>query len=480
MLFAESLWLAALGGGLGIGIGVLATRLLPRLEVAGLPRSGEIGVDASTLAFALLLSVSSTLVFGLAPAWRTARPDLHKEAHAGRATLDPSRLRVNHLLVVGQLAVSLVLLAGAGLLGASLARLQGLEPGFEATNALTFSVTAPGSRYERPLGTDRLFRALEDRVRQLPGVEGAGVVWPLPLSGRVWSNHYAAGAVRDAERAYAEYRMATPAYFEAARIPLVEGRLFRADDRPNVVVVNRKVAERAWPGEAAVGRTLQARPWGPPDEVFEVVGVVEDVRNADLREPPSETLYFDSRGWSWTDWEVSYVVRAATDPMALVSAIRRELAGLDPEIPLAEVRLLSDLVDGQLSPNRFALALLGVFAASAGALALVGLYGLVSYTVSRRGREVGIRVALGASRRQIASLVLGQAGGLAASGVALGLLAAFGLTRLLGALLFGVSPLEPTVLVAAAAGLGIAALAAALAPARRAASVDPVEALKAE
>jgi putative ABC transport system permease protein len=185
MLFAESLWLATLGGVLGTGVGILATRLLARLEVAGLPRSGEISVDASTLGFALLLSVSSTLLFGLAPAWRTARRGRQLEVHVGRATLDPSRLRANHVLVVGQLAVSLVLLAGAGLLGASLARLQDVEPGFEAGRALTFWVTAPGGRYARPLGTDRLFRALEDRVRALPGVEAAGVVWPLPLSGRV-------------------------------------------------------------------------------------------------------------------------------------------------------------------------------------------------------------------------------------------------------------------------------------------------------
>ena len=480
LLLAECLLLAGFGGGLGVVLGVAATRLLAHLSVFGMPRASEVAVDGPTLAFALAASLASTLLFGLAPAMRAARRDLASEMRGGRVTADPPRLRANHVLVVGQLAVSLVLLVGAGLLMASLARLQRVEPGFEHRGMLTFSVSAPGTRYERPLGTDRFFRALEDRVRRLPGVQQAGVVWPLPLSGRVWSNNYAAGVVRDAERAYAEYRLATPAYFETVGIRLVEGRLFRDDDRPGVVVVNRKVAERAWPGERAVGRTLRALPWGPPEETFEVVGVVEDVRNAGLREAPAETLYFDSRGWSWTDWEVSFVVRAAVPPESLVPAIRAELERLDAEVPLAEVRALSSLVDEQLAPNRFAVLLLGVFAAAAGGLALVGLYGVVSYSVSLRTREVGIRVALGAGRASIMALILGQGARLATAGVLLGLSAALGLTRLLGSLLFGVSPLEPGVLLGVAVGLGLAALAAALVPARRAASVDPVLTLRAE
>jgi putative ABC transport system permease protein len=479
-LLAESLWLAGLGGAVGVALGWAGTRLLAWLPVDGLPRAGEVAMDAGTLVFALAVSLASTLLFGLAPAWRTARRDLTSELIGGRTTAGPSRLRTNHLLVVGQLAVSLVLLVGAGLLTSSLARLQEVEPGFDHRDVLTFSVSAPGTRYERPLGTDRFFRALEDRVRQLPGVEAAGVVWPLPLSGRVWSNQYSAGAVPGTERAYAEYRLATAAYFEAVGIPLREGRLFRADDRPGVVVVSRRLAERSWPGQSAVGRTLRAQPWGPPEETFEVVGVVDDVRNAGLREPPAETLYFDSRGWSWTDWEVSFVVRAAASAASLLPAIQRELERLDPEVPLAEVRLLSQLVDSQLATNRFALLLLAVFAASAGGLALVGLYGVVAYSVSRRVREVGIRVALGAARGSILTLVLGQGARLAMAGVVLGLAAALALTRLLGGLLYGVSPFEPLVLLAVAGGLGLAALAATLGPACRAASVDPATTLRAE
>jgi predicted permease len=480
LLLAESLLLAALGGALGVGLGMAATRLLSRLPADGMPRASEAGVDATTLAFALAATLGSTLLFGLAPAFRATRRDPAEEIRGGRSTLGPGRLRANNLLVVGQVAVSLVLLVGAGLLTLSLARLQQVDPGFEHQEVLTFSISAPGTRYERPLGTDRFFRALEERVRLLPGVQGVGIVWPLPLSGRVWSNNYSAGAVGAAERAYAEYRLATPAYFDTLAIRLREGRLFRADDRPGVVIVNRELAERAWPGERAVGRTLRALPWGPPEEAFEIVGVVENVRNAGLREAPVETLYFDSRRWSWTDWEVSYVVRASVAPSSLLPAIREQLARLDPEVPLAEEGALSDLVDAQLASNRFALALLAVFATAASGLALVGLYGVVSYSVSRRRREVGIRVALGAGRTRIMSLILGQGARLAITGLALGLTATLGLTRFLGALLFGVSPLEPPVLLAGAGGLGLAALVAAFGPARRAASVDPATTLRAE
>ena len=479
-LFAESAWLAALGGGLGVALGLLATRLLSRLPISGLPRAGEVSLDASALAFALAASLVSTLLFGLAPAWRAARRDPAGELQGGRATADASRLRANQALVVGQLAVSLVLLVGAGLLVSSLVKLHRVDPGFDPKGALTFSVSAPGTRYERPHGTDRFFRALEERVRQLPGVRAVGIVWPLPLSRRVWSNLYSAGVVAEAERAYAEYRLATEGYFDTAGIRLLEGRLFQPGDRAGVVVVSRKLAERAWPGGPAVGQKLRALPWGPPEEVFEVVGVVEDVRNASLRERAAETLYFDSRGWSWTDWEVSYVVRGSVPPETLVPAVRAELARLDAEVPLAEVRPLSELVDDQLASHRFALVLLGVFAGAAVSLALAGLYGVVSYSVSRRRREVGIRVALGAGRGRILALVLGQGARLAAAGVAIGLVAASALTRLLGGLLYEVTPFEPRVVIGVAAGLALLAVGAAVGPARRAACVDPATTLRAE
>ena len=437
-------------------------------------------MNATTLGFALACCLGSILLFGLVPALRASRRDPAAEMLGGRASASPGSLRASNVLVAGQLAVSLVLLVGAGLLAASLVRLQGVDPGFDPRGTLTFSVSAPGTRYERPLGTDRFFRALEERVRHLPGVQQAGVVWPLPLSGRVWSSTYAAGAVSDAEHAYAEYRLATPAYFETAGIPLREGRLFRPEDRPGVVIVNRRLADRAWPGGSAIGRLLRASPWGPPEEDFEVVGVVEDVRNAGLREAPAETAYFDSRGWSWTDWEVSFLVRASVPPASLVPAIREQLRSLDPEVPLAEVRPLSALVNAQLAPNRFAALLLGIFAAAAGGLALVGLYGVVSYSVSRRAREMGIRLAVGAERRDIVALVLGQGARLVAAGVVLGLAATYGLTRVLGSLLFGVSPLEPAVLAGVASGLSLVALAAGLVPARRAASQDPLITLRSE
>ena len=479
LFLAESLLLALGGGGLGIMLGTAGTSLLQRLPVAGLPRVEEVAVDGTVLAFAVLAALTSTVLFGLAPALRAARFDLGGEMRAGRITGERGGLSANSVLVVGQLAISLVLLVGAGLLITSLKRLEAVEPGLDPDGILTFSVSAPGTRYERPLGTDRFFRALEDRIRALPGVAAAGVVWPLPLSGRVWSSTYVGGAVREVERAYAEYKLATPAYFDTIGIRLRDGRRFGSRDPRNVIVVSRKVADRCWPGQRAIGRELRASPWGP-EESFTIVGVVDDARNAGLREPPSATLYFDSRGWSWTDWEVSFVVRAPVEPAALLPAIRRELASLDAEIPLAEAGLLSAFVDRQLAPNRFALALLGVFAGAAVLLALVGLYAVIAYAVGRRMRELGIRVALGAERPRIFALVLRHGVRLAALGVALGSAAALVASRLLGSLLFGVSPLDPAVFAAAAATVALAAVLAALQPACRAVRVDPATVLRSD
>jgi len=480
LLLCESLLLALLGGALGVALADGGLALFHALRPAGLPRGASVRLDGDSLAFALALSLGCTLLCGLWPALLAVRRDVTGDLHSGRSTLDPRRRRASAALVVSQVAVSLVLLVGGSLLATSLARLTAVAPGFASEGALTFSVSLPGTRYQRPLGTDRFLRSLEDAIRTLPGVRGVGSVWPLPLSGLNWGGSVEARGGSEWKEPAADYRLATPALFEALGTPLVAGRSFASEDPRQVVVVSRALAERAWPGESAVGRVLRANPWGGSPAEFSVVGVVGDVRFRSLRQPPKETVYFDSRGWSWTDWETSLVVRASGDPRRLVEPIRAEIARLDPQVPMAEVRTLGEYVADDVATPRFALALLGAAALVSLVMSVVGLYGVVAYGVGRRAREIGIRMALGASREQIVAMVLGQGARLAAAGVALGCGLSFLGTRVLEGLLFGVSASDPWLVAVVAGGLLATALLACAVPARNAAGLDPVRTLRAD
>jgi predicted permease len=383
-------------------------------------------------------------------------------------------------LVVLQLSLSLILCIGAALLGTSLKSLAEVHPGFDPGGVVTFSISLPGTKYPWPQGTDRVLRELENGIESLPGVRSAGVVWPLPLSQRVWSNVYVGGGIHETDRAYAEYRLATEGFFETMNIPLLEGRTFSLAEPRHVAIVSRALAERAFPGRTAVGRTLQATPWGGGLERFEVIGVVADVRYADLREPPQETIYFDSRGWSWSDWEVDYVVRAGADPESLVPALRAELARLDPSVPLARPRPMSDYVSDHLAQNRFALSLVGLFAVVAGVLAVVGLYGVVSYSVNQSRREIGIRMALGCGRIGVLTWIYRRGATLVGLGIALGLAGSIAMGRFVAALLFGVTPTDAATLSAVALGLALVGSLACYLPARRATRLDPMSVLRAD
>ncbi len=481
LLFTEAILLGATGGAAGIAVALGATRILESFRPENLPRLDPISLHPPVLAFAIAVTVGATLLFGLAPALTAAsRSSAAEMLSASRSTGNRGHVFLTRALVVLQLSLSLVLCTGAALLGTSLKSLAEVHPGFDADGVLAFSVSAPGTKYERPAGTDRFFRELEARIESLPGVQSAGVVWPLPLSRRVWSNIYAGGGIYETDRAYAEYRLATEGFFETMRIPLLEGRDFSSAEDLHVVVVSRALADRAFPGESAVGRTLRSTPWGGGLESFEVIGVVADVRYADLREPPQETIYFDSRGWSWNDWEVDFVVRTKGDPDTLVPSLRAELARLDPTVPLARPRAMSAYVADHLAQNRFALSLVGLFALVAGALAVVGLYGIVSNSVSESRREIGIRMALGCDRRGILGFVYRRGAILVGLGILLGVPSSLGLARFVAALLFGIAPTDAVTLGAVAAGLGIVGSLACYLPARRATRLDPIAVLRAE
>jgi predicted permease len=375
--------------------------------------------------------------------------------------------------------MSLVLLTGAGLLTRSLIRMRAVQPGFETADRMTFSVSIPGARYPWPgPDADRFYRAVEAGTEDLPGVLDAGVVWPLPFSGSSWSGDVRAAA--DEARRTADYVLATEGYFSVMGIRMVAGRLWAEGDDRHVVAVSETLASTLWPDGAAVGRRVELDPWGRGLEPFEVVGVVADVRTRDLRVDPPPVAYFDTRSWSWVDWEVDVVARTVAPAGSVLPEIRGMVADLDPEVPVAEVATVEDYLARGSAGLRFALLLVGIFGGVALVLAAVGLYGTLAHLVGLQQREIGIRMALGSKRRQVVGLVLDRGLRLVAAGVALGLVGAFLLSGLLEAYLFGVQPGDPVTMIGVAAGLAGVGLLAALGPARRAGRVDPMTILRAE
>jgi predicted permease len=479
LLLAESFMLAVGGTVLGLGLGRAGSRFLQwvNLGSAGPP---DFSSDGTVLAFAAGVCVLCILLFGLVPALGASRGAGNRPLAAVRGGAGIARQRLNRTLVVAQIALSIVLLTGAGLLTASLVALHKIQPGFDYHGLLTFTVSLPGTRYERPLETDAFLQRLEERIETLPGVASVGVIWPMPLTGRSWSSVYMAGRVDEGARAYAGYRVGTPSMFETLGIRPLDGATFGSRDPLEVVVVSKSVAERAWPGQRAVGKTLTADPWGGGFRSFEVIGVVDDVKFGDLRLPAEETLYFDSKGWSWTDWEMNVAVRTEGSPESLIPAIRAELLTLDPEIPIADAQSMDSYVTQLMGTNRLALFLLGCFAGVALVLAGIGLYGVMSYTVNQRQRELGIRLALGSERRDILALVLGHGLVLTVAGVALGLVGAVLLTRFLENLLVETTATDPATFVAVTFLLLTTGLTACYVPARRATRVNVAHVLRPE
>lgn len=480
MLLLEAAVLSAAGALLGLLLGWGSLRVLQTVMPPDLPRAGAVGLDAFVLLFAGALGVGTALIFGLAPSLKATRTDPTRELHGGRATSGPGRQWASGALISVQIALSLVLLLGLGLLGRSLERIYEEPLGFRRDRLLTFTVSLPGARYERPLGTDRFLGRLEAAIEAVPGARGAASIWPLPFSRKRWSGNYEGGIVDADRKGTADYRLVTPHLFKTIEAPLVEGRSFEPSDSRHTVVVSRSVAERAFPNESALGRRLRATPWGRTAEEFEIVGVVDDQRHRSRREAPTDALYFDSRGWSWTDWEIGMVVRAEGEPLTLVEPIRRELARLDPEVPMADIQPMDDLVARDVATQSFALSLLTAFAVIALVLALIGVYGVVSWNVAQRTREIGIRLALGADERRIIAGVVRRGAKAAALGAVIGLAGSAATARGLASLLYGVSPYDPAVFLGGLLVLYTTALVAAYVPARRAAAVDAARTLRAE
>jgi predicted permease len=479
-LMCESLLLAAAGGGLGILLGAAGAVLLPRLAPPDLPRLGEVSIDARVLTFVLAISAGCTLLFGLAPAVQAARRGARAGLMRARTTADRTTRGMRHVLVIGQIAASLALLVCAGLFVATLGRLQQVSTGFDESNVLTFAVSVPGKRYGWPVETDRFYQRLSERIEALPGVESSAVIWPVPLSGKRWDGPFRGGDLEKDNNVTVRYELANAGFFETLRIPLLQGITFGAADPKRGVIVSQSLAERAWPGRSPIGQRLRASPWGRDTVQFEVIGVAGDVRYESLRREPTEVIYFDSRGYVWTDWEVNFVVRAASDFALLAATIRRELAALDAEIPVADVKPLSAYVEAELASIRFARTLFVLFAGIAAFLAAIGLYGVVAYSVRRRQREFGIRMTLGSGAGDVVRMVVREGVLLTLAGAAFGVMLAVWGTDLLSSLLFGVSQGDPLVYGVAAAGLLLVGVLASLVPAVRATRVDPASVLRAD
>ena len=483
-ILCETVLLALSGGGLGLIVARAGVEQIARRYADLLPRAGEIALDGRVLAFTFAVSVLAGLAAGILPAWRLTKSDLNQALRQGlgRTDADSGGGRARAALLIAQVASSLVLLVGAGLMIRTLSALRSVDPGFDPRQVVTMSIELPGAKY--PRGAQRaFFENVLERVRAIPGVESAGAVTTLPVSDGGSMQPVAIEgrpALALSEQPEVAVRLITPQYLRTLRLPLRRGRDIDARDgadQPAVVLVSESMAERFWPGEDAIGKRLVLSFF--PGTVRTVVGVVGDVKQYDVSSvEPDPTLYAPHA--QIPEPYMALAVRRSSGADALVNPILNAIRQVDSEQPVLDVAGMEDLVERSLSHRRFSMILLTIFAGLALVLATIGVYSVLSYAVGRRVQEIGIRMALGARRRDVLRMVMGEGLRLTVAGLAVGACAAIGLSRLLRGLLFGVRPTDPLTFAAVSLLLGGVALLACFVPARRAARVDPMVALRNE
>jgi len=478
-LLTESVILALAGGGLGVLLAWWGVDAFVAANPENIPRLREITLDNRALAFTFIISLLTGLLFGLAPAFQASRIALNEFLKEGGRTSAGSGLgRLRRLLIVSEIAIALALLAGAGLLMKSFVRLQQVNLGFDPDHVLTLQLTLPRTKYPEARQQADFYQRLLERVRNLPGVRSAGISSsiPFPRGGSPHSAFFPEGRQLSPEKSVGgNYRLVSPQYFRAMGIPLLKGRDFTNEDNEGgqpVVVISEETARQLWPGEEPLGKRLQ---WGASRQWYAVVGVAGDIRSAKLEAEPGLAIYLPS-----IQPQMYLVVRTATEPLSLVAAIRSQVQAEDKDQPIANLRTMEQIVSNSISQRRFSTLLLGLFAAVALLLASIGTYGVMSYSVTQRTREIGVRMALGAESRDVLKLVVGEGMKLALAGVALGLVASLALTRLMTSLLYGVSATDAPTFAAVALSLTVVALLACWIPARRATKVDPMIALRCE
>jgi putative ABC transport system permease protein len=483
-LIIESMVLATLGGGVGLALATQGIALVRTLGGGFIPRADDIRLSGPVVLFALAVTVITALIFGVAPALHASRVNLLARIGSGSRGTPRNLERNRGLLVAIEIGLACVLLVGTGLLGKSLARLLSTAPGLRTDHVLTLRLTLPRSKYPTNATQIALFQQILERAQSLPGIVAAGEISDTPLKGNNPTFEFVVEGL--ARRSFdapiqAGLRVISTGYLQTAGIPLLNGRDFTADDRPGsmpVAIVNETMARRYWPGSSAVGRTVRLKEDPRP---MAVVGVVRDIKHMGLKADEGPVVYipYAQKTQDWLAW-TTLLVRTAGEPMDFVPLVRGAIRGLDKNQPVGEIGTLEESLSRSIAMPRFTTFVIGVVSGVALLIAVVGVYGLLAYTVARRMPELGIRLTLGASPLQVSWLLLRQAMVRVLAGVTGGLLGAWWLARWLESLLFGVRPHDPATFASVAGLLVLASLAAVLPPARRAMKIDPTTALRAE
>ena len=478
-MITESVMLALFGGALGTLLAIWGVQGLVALSGDNIPATAQVEIDLTVLVFTLLTSVVTGVLFGLVPTLHTMRMNLSETLKdGGRSGETGQRNRTRSLLVIFETAAAVMLLVGAGLLIRSLVRLQSVNPGFDSSNVVTMRIDLPQKKYGTPETRSGFWEQFQSRVGALPGVETVGLVTELPLSGQPNDMPYTVEgrAVGAPNQGFDnDFRRVNQNYFSALRIPFLRGRNFTPQEvrqGAKVVIVSESLVQQTFPNEEPLGKRLVMTFGNQP---FEIIGIVGDVRHGSLAAPALPAMYMPT-----FETGENVVVRGQGDSTALAAAVRREMAAIDPSQPIARVRTMNEWLGRATAASRYRTGLFVLFAGLALALSAVGIYGVMSYSVGQRTREIGVRMALGARRWNVLGLVLRQGMGLVVIGVGIGLIGAFALTRVIGSLLFNVGTRDPLTFSGVAILLAAVAFIACYVPARRATKVDPMVALRYE